>query len=80
MEDFGHFDLPSSQKRTYNKVCNSIYLRMGLLQKNLQKWTHKVINSSHILSVLLNSNKKLIEKVAQLEIQLDKKASWNTFP
>lgn len=80
MEYFGHLDLPSSEKKTYDKVWNSLYLRMGLLQKNLQKWTHKVINSSHILSVLLNSNKKFIEKVAQLEIQLDKKSLMEHVP
>lgn len=37
MEDFGYFNLPSSEERTYDKVWNSVYLRMGLLQKKFTK-------------------------------------------
>lgn len=53
---------------------------MGLLQRKVTKVDKQGYKFKPHPFSTFEFQQSFIEKVAQLEIQLDKKASWNTFP
>lgn len=68
------------QRKQHDKGWNSVYLRMDLLQKEFTKVDTQGYKFKPHPFTIFEFQQNFIEKVAQLEIQLDKKGWWNTFP